>query len=118
MPKKEYFMSSLMKKYIEEREEVLVIEHDYGFATGRPIANDTFYIEDVYIIPEERGKSRSIEITEELKQKALETKKYKYIATSVDLATKNSDYSLMLILQKGYRIDSINGTFIMLKKET
>jgi hypothetical protein len=107
---------SLFSQYIQERTDRQVLEAEHGFATYIINPNKTVYIEDLYIVPEQRKSGLASKFTNDIIEIAkLQgcTKLY----GSVVPTTKTSTESLKAFLAFGMRLDSSTNDFIVLSKD-
>ena len=96
-------MSSLYAQYLKERRGGETIEESYGFVTYHIISSTELYIEDVYVIPEERRSHKAVDLW----NKVLEIAKQKGITKvigSVDLNTSSRDISIKGLYARGMKI--------------
>ena len=106
---------SLYGQYIAERENKSIIETDKGFVTFYPM-NGGLYLEDIYVIPEERHSREASKLADQVAEIALEkglTKLYGSVVPSAN----NSTASLRVLLGYGFKLDSCTNNFILFRKE-
>lgn len=107
---------SLYSQYITERTDRLILETEYGFATYVYLADNTVYIEDIYVSPEYRKKGIASRFADEIADIA-RSKGCKKMIGSVVPSTKTSTDSMKTLLAYGMKLESSTNNFITLVKE-
>ena len=100
--------------YIAEREEKLVLQKDWGFATYK-IKQDYIYVEDMYIKPEYRKSHKGSNLVAKLCQIAID-KGLNQLMTTVDLRANNPEVGLKAALSYGFKPYSCEQDIIQLVK--
>lgn len=108
-------MQSLYAKYINEREGRETLEDDFGFATFS-IGEKTCYITDIYLVPEQRRLRKATELADRVVVIAKE-RGCNLLLGSIDPDTKGSHDSLLVLLQYGFILDSVQGSLVFFRKE-
>lgn len=108
-------MKSLYAQYIEEREDLAIIERKEGFATYK-IDGESCYIADIFVTIESRKAGVALEMCEEI-VKIAKTLNCKYILGSVDPRARGATESIKAILAMGMRLSEVRGQLIFLAKE-
>ena len=110
-----YDSHGMWKSYLKERENAEVIELEHGFAIIRPMA-DALYLQDIYVIPEQRqtGYGRKLLEVAEVRAKELG---YSKILGSCSPGASGSTVSLKAILACGFELHSSDKDIIYLVKE-
>ena len=108
-------MKSLYAQYVEEREELAIIERKEGFATYK-IDGDYCYIADIFVTVEFRRVGVAFEMCEEIAKIAKDSG-CKYLLGSVDPRARGATEAIRAIMAMGMRLNEIRGNLIMLIKE-
>ena len=106
---------SLYADYVAEREGLLVLETEHGFATYK-ITGDVLYIQDIYIVPEMRDQDIAQKFSEFICKIAKE-KGCKKMLGSVDPSTNGAHKSLCALLKYGMKLHAVNNGLVYLVKE-
>lgn len=106
---------SLFGDYILETRGKNILENDGGFATYSFHENEC-YIEDVYIVPEERNNGHLLEMLEEMKVIA-RAHECKSLITTINCLFKNPTRALRSCLGCGFKIDKSLNDIIILRME-
>jgi GNAT superfamily N-acetyltransferase len=106
-------MKSHWAKYKEERTNAIVIEDEHGFASACKL-DDWFYIEDIYVIPEQRLKNNGAKYIAKLIDIAQELG-YKKVLCSVCNRTKGATANLHRMLSIGFELAWNSGSIIYVK---
>jgi GNAT superfamily N-acetyltransferase len=105
---------SLFAQYSEEREGKTVFETEDGFVSI--ILGQRFYVEHLFIKKDSRGKK----ITHQFEIFCINFAKsrgYKEIFGSVAIGTNNPEFSLVMMLNHGWKLSSANQDMIFVKKD-
>lgn len=106
----------MYKQWIEEN-GAKVLEMKHGFATYYATP-DCFYVEDIYVVPEERKNGKSQEIGEELEKIAKELEYDKIYGTINLLNDMDKIKRSQAMLEKaGYKLDRTELTAAIFVKE-
>lgn len=110
-------MPSHWKRYNEEIGTNPVIEYEWGFA-DYSLGPDTLVINNVYIVPEERGKKRTDELEAALIEVAKENGK-DFLIGKIQMFVKKEVKinSLQMQLARGYEPYRAEGDVLYLRKE-
>lgn len=106
---------SLFAKYIKERENAELLQHDWGFATYK-VGPDYIYVQDFFVDKEERKNGRAQQLMIELIAVATEAGKSSLIG-SVDPKDPNSSTMTSIMFSRDFKLISCDGTLIYLKKD-
>lgn len=106
---------SLFANYIFETRGVRIIEGIHGFATYL-ISGDECYVEDVYVINDQRLNGVGSKMMNQIRSIAGESK-CKWLTTTVNGRFNDPDTSLKSCLAYGFRISKIMDDVILLKME-
>jgi GNAT superfamily N-acetyltransferase len=106
-------MKSHWAKYKEERTNAIIIEDEHGFASACKL-DDFFYIENVYVIPEQRLKNNGAKYIAKLIDIAQELG-YKKVLGSVCVTTKGATSNLHRMLSIGFELAWNSGNMIYVK---
>jgi hypothetical protein len=107
---------SLYKQYIEERTNKSVIETEIGFVTYSYPNPTSVYIEDIYIVPDDRRLYNASDLANLVIAEA-KSKGCTRALGSVVPSARNSTESLKAVLGYGFRLDSSTQDFILLSKD-
>lgn len=105
----------MYSEYLKERTDKHIIESDKGFVVYS-FTEDACYIEDVWIKPDFR-RSRECFNFGDIVSGIAKQKGFKKLFGSVVTNTKNSAESMQMLLAYGFKLDSANNNFILLKKD-
>jgi ribosomal protein S18 acetylase RimI-like enzyme len=108
-------MSSLYAQYIAEREDKEIIESEKGFATFKIFNNGECYLQDLYVIPEQRKSGLATEMTDSIVAIAKE-RGCKTLLGSVCTDDKYATRNMKVFLAYGMQIYKIVGNMIFLNK--
>ena len=89
-------------RYIYEREGKQIIEDEHGFATFLP-CGEFMYIEDIYVVPEQRKNGVASRYADEIAKHALQ-KGYKKLLGSVKVSANGSTNSIKVLLAYGFKL--------------
>lgn len=109
-------MSSVYAKYLKEREDKDIIESEKGFATYKIFDNGECYLQDIYVIPDERKSGLATEMTDKVVEIAKE-RKCNLLLGSVCTNDKYATRNMKVFLAYGMEIYNNVGTMIFLKKD-
>ena len=113
---KEYTVKkSNYAKYKEERENAIIVEDEYGFASAVEYENH-MYIDEIYVIPEERKNNRASTYADKIAYIALE-KGYKKLLGSIDPKANGSTTSMKVLLAYGFKLLCVDNNLIYLEKQ-
>jgi GNAT superfamily N-acetyltransferase len=107
---------SLFKDYLYEREGKEIIETDKGFITFKIFKNGECYIQDIFIIPEERHTGLAFKMRDDVINIAKERGCHTLIG-SVSIDTESASRNLKILLNDGWTIHAVNGTAIFVHKK-
>lgn len=108
-------MGSLYAQYIKEREELEIVENEFGFATYK-IRNEEVYILDIYVVPEMRKTGMAKTIGDQICFYAKERGAKKAFG-SVDVGTVGATISIQGLISWGMTAHSVNGNLIYFSKD-
>lgn len=108
-------MKSLYGQYLEEREDMGIVENDYGFATFK-MNQEECYIRDLYVVPEARKKHIASALADQIVELAKENG-CKYLTGTVCPAAKNSNESIKVLMAYGMSLHSASQNLIIFKKD-
>lgn len=91
-------------------------ECDSGFATYHYVSEDTVYITDIYVLPENRRTHLATLLADRVCEKAL-AKGTKYVMGSVDVRSIGVENSLKTLEGYGMNVHKVNGNMIFYIKE-
>jgi len=106
---------SLLKEYLKERGVKEIIEYPHGFVTYA-IQDKLCYIEDMYVLPSERGNGWSTRLADEVCADA-KNKGCELISCSIDLNAKDNTSNFYTIYQYGFRPHRAHNNEIYFIKE-
>lgn len=109
-------MSSLFSRYIQEREGKNIIEKEHGFLTYFFVSDTVCYVEDIFVVKEQRRSGLATELGKELEAIAKEAG-IKKILGSVDLKAKTKTESMKFLLDYGFELKDNTGSLIYLIKD-
>lgn len=107
---------SLHSKWLKEYHNKEILENEYGFITYWYPNETTIYLEDIYIVPEQRNKKIGLDLVNQ----AIEIGKEKGCIQSIGSLDPNTvlfQKNLDNMLTFGYKISHIHGSLIILKKD-
>lgn len=107
-------MESLYSKYIKEREQMQIVENEFGFATYK-IFGEEAYIQDIYVVPEMRKTGMARTLADQICFYAKE-QGAKKVFGSVDPNAKGATESVKVLLAYGMSIHSTAGNLIYFSK--
>ena len=107
-------MESLYAKYIQEREDGLIVENDFGFATYK-IISDGVYIQDIYVLPDKRKSGVAKALADQVCLIAKE-KNLKLVFGSVDVRANHATDSMKVLIAYGMSVHSVAGNLIYFSK--
>jgi GNAT superfamily N-acetyltransferase len=107
---------SLFSDYINEREGKQILESDKGFATYKIFDNGECYLQDIYVIPDERKSGLATEMADKVVEIAQEHG-CKTLIGSVCIDDLNCTRNMKVFLAYGMQMHKIIGTMIFLKKD-
>ena len=106
---------SLYSQYLREREGADLIEFSWGFAVYK-MAKDHVYLQDIYVVPEERQNGRGVElmnlVADEARKQGVKT-----MYGSVAPSTQFSDVMIKIMMGLGFKLHSSQNDLIYLKKD-
>lgn len=106
---------SMYADYFKERQGVMTIEHENGFATYQKIDAETYYLTDIFVKPEFRrdglAKKLSAEVGEIAKADGA-----KKLMGSVDITSRGITTSMKAILGDGFSFSHASGNGIYFVK--
>ena len=102
-------------EYLKEREGVLSIQSESGFATYE-IQGEYFVINDIYVKPESRATMEALAIAIKLEDLAKEAG-CKYLAGYVSPHLPGATRSMKVQLDFGFKLKVVDGDRIILQKE-
>jgi GNAT superfamily N-acetyltransferase len=105
---------SLFAQYFEEREGKTVFETEDGFVSI--MIGERFYVEHLFIKKESRGKKIAHQF-EIYCINLAKSRGYKEVFGSVSIGTNNPEFSLMMMLDHGWKLHSTNREMIFIKKD-
>lgn len=108
-------MNSLYAKYIKEREQLEIVENEFGFATYK-IFGEEVYIQDIYVVPEMRKTGMAKTIADQICFYAKE-KGAKKVFGSVDPNANGATESIKILIAYGMTVHSVNGPLIYFSKD-
>lgn len=106
---------SLYGQYIKERENKNIIENEVGFATFY-FNQDCCYIEDIFVVPEQRKSHQAARFADEISIYAKE-KGCKWLIGSVKPSASGSTESLKVLLAYGFKLSTAYDDQIYFKKD-
>lgn len=106
---------SLYAAYIAEREGKEIVEDQHGFATFSQL-NDLLYIEDIFVVAEQRKNGYAAKYADQIAEIAKE-RGLKGLLGSVKPSAKGSTESLKILLAYGFRLHSSEQNAIFFVKE-
>lgn len=106
---------SLYKDYIKEREDKEIIESDEGFATYKIFNNGECYLQDIYVIPEQRKSGLATQMADQVVEIAKENGCHTLVG-SVCVDANHSTRNLKVFLSYGMQIHKVVGNMIFLSK--
>lgn len=95
-------MRSLWADYYKETHGLTALEYEWGFATLR-IFEDYVQVEDFYIVPDERGGTKSHQLMDQICAHAAALKKVKVVCP-VALDSRTKERSIAAQLKYGFSI--------------
>lgn len=101
--------------YIKERLDKNIIEDAHGFATYYFVMPDC-YIEDIYVVPEQRKNGVASRYADEIAKIAIQKGCLNLIG-SVKPSANGSTASMKVLLAYGFKLVSAKEDFIWLKKK-
>ena len=107
-------MTSLYGKYIKERENCDIIEHESGFISYRIRDTQlglTLFIEDIFVLPEKRRQGIAAEFCELIKSIA-KKENCKQIMSGADPTTLNATESVAFQISMGSKIIGVSNGMI------
>ena|ERR1700761_1557905 len=107
---------SLFSDYILERECKHTLETPEGFATYVFLPEGRCYIDNIYVVPEQRKTNVASCLADQIAGIAKENG-CKILLGSVVPAAKNSTDSLKVLLAYGFKLDSCENNFILFAKD-
>lgn len=102
-----------MKRYYEEKSNIIVEENDHGFLAYEMIKPDTLMVIDFYIVPDKRYSGEG----KKLEDIVINREKPKYFYAEVQLDWKKPEESILSVLHRGFSIVDVNEKRILFGKE-
>lgn len=109
------YTGQMYAAYLKERENLDVLETDYGFAIVRQMS-DCLYLQDIYVKPEFRKQGKGREMLSIVEDAARELG-YKKLLGSCSPPAAGSDASLRAIMACGFTLLSCDKDIIYLVKD-
>lgn len=109
------YTAQMYKDYLKERENLDILETDYGFATVRQM-DDCLYLQDIYVKPEFRKQGKGREMLAVVEDAAREMG-FSKVLGSCSPPAAGSDTSLRIILACGFKLLSCDKDIIYLVKD-
>jgi ribosomal protein S18 acetylase RimI-like enzyme len=109
-------MSSMWKRYLEEKTKDKMLETDKGFATYRYIDEKTVYIIDIYVLPDFRKEKVASLLADTVVEEA-KARGCKKLVGSVVPSANNSTMSLKVLLGYGMTLEASTNDFITFRKD-
>lgn len=106
---------SLFARYKKERENAIVVEDEFGFASAK-VVEDGLYIDEIYVIPEKRKEGIASKYADRLEEVAVELD-YKKLYGSVCIDANKATDSLKVLLAYGFSLHHLSDNMIYLYKE-
>lgn len=106
---------SLYAKYIKERENIDIVEREYGFATYQ-INPPTVYIRDIYVDADHRNSSIAADLADSIVAKARSEGCNRLLGTVIP-SLHGATTSLKVLLAYGMRLDSATNNLIIFIKD-
>lgn len=106
---------SLFGQYIQERLNKSIVENDKGFATFYPL-HDGMYIEDIYVIPDERHSGEASRLADQVSVIAKE-KGMNRLYGSVKPSAKYATAALKVLLAYGFELSEAGPDAVIMRKE-
>jgi GNAT superfamily N-acetyltransferase len=106
---------SLYAQYMRERENAEVLEYPWGFAIYK-VAPDHVYLQDIYVVPQERDNNRGQDLMEEVAAIA-RSKGIKTMFGSIVPSAKGSARMEHVMLHLGFELDSAASDIIYYRKK-
>lgn len=106
---------SLYAQYVIERERAEIIEQDWGFAVYK-LHKDHVYLQDIYVIEQERKNGRGVELMNEVASRAKMAGLTQMIG-SVAPSTPFADSMLKIMQGLGFKLLSASEDMVYLIKE-
>ena len=100
--------------YRKERENAIVVEDEYGFASAVRTEN-YMYIDEIYVIPEERKNHHASRYADEIAKIAIK-EGYDKLLGSVDPRANGSTISMKTLISYGFELLLIEDNLIYLQK--
>lgn len=108
-------MEDMLKEYFIEREGVNFIQDEFGFAIYK-VYLDTCYIRDVFVNSDIRRWGHASKYADTISGIA-KSKGCNLLTTSLSCLAKNSDISLKVIMNYGFRMCTASDNMIYFSKE-
>lgn len=107
---------SLYGDYIKEHAGDSILEMPWGFATYRFLNFKQCYIEHIYVIPSERKKHRTVEMSDMIcaEAKAIGCEE---LLGSVCTVAKDPTASIKVLLGHGMSFSHVEGNLLIFKKD-
>jgi GNAT superfamily N-acetyltransferase len=106
---------SLYSDYVTETNLKKIIEKDWGFATYH-FRGAECYIEDIYVVPEQRKSDCASSLAQEIEQIA-KAAGCKYLTGSVNTSIKDPTTSIRVLLAYGFKFLKCDPSIIWFVKE-
>lgn len=104
---------SLYAKYLLEREGICTLETSYGFITYQCLEDETVYLIDLYVVPEQRQHGTARDLADAV----VELTHAKTVLGSVSPEAHHAHQSLLVLLAYGMVLWKIENNLIFFKKE-
>lgn len=101
--------------YYLEREGFSTLETEYGFATWKLVNENTVYIRDIYVVPDERKNGRAKEMADQICEMLKPQGVVKLMGT-VDTRARSATDSVKVLLAYGMTIVE-GGVVLVFEKE-
>lgn len=106
---------SMYAQYIKERENVELIQRDWGFVTYK-VEPEYIFIQDMFVVPEERQNGRGVQLEAEVITLAKKLD-FKFIIASVDERANFAETMKNIMSDLNYKKVARDGSLIYYKKE-
>ena len=106
----------LYAQYVAEREGLLIISHEDGFATYQKVDDNTYYIVDIFVTKEKRRAGLAYKLADEIVDIAKKDGA-KILLGSVCTTVKGVTESMAFIIGYGMKYSSTSGTMLYFAKD-
>lgn len=97
--------------YMQEREGLYFVEAPAGFLAYKKVNADSWYVQDIYVLPEARKSKLATKLFDKV-VKLAQAEKVHTLLGSVDISAPAADVNLKAVLSVGFKPQTVDGSLI------